>query len=325
MKKNITKNKTDMKAIRLLITTLLCTAMPVAMSAQENLKKAIDNFVNSKDLGGHMQTSNYLENTGTEHKVSSFYDQYIFELPMSKKKELNPVLDAFNKDKSTAYNVYSRDAGISDDAFTTIAYGGKLDKTVAFGTHKERNYRVMLVQDRQDSLRRYCYGIVWYEDKKNDKFCGSINIVYGLNPQKTKKKTTTYYGDFSTLESLGGLEQLKELDKLKDLGKLSELGNGTYVIMNSDTSDSIQIKTSSDFLKRFGTLRSTFMKSRSYRQIDIRAVLANKIQELCRTNGKLLNSDERQLCINSLKEMQKNESDSYVKGILDLAQSSLKK
>ena len=140
-------------------------------------------------------------------------------------------------------------------------------------------------------------------------------------------RRSTYYGDLSSLGNLdlSGLEQLKELDKLKDLGKLSELGNGTYVVINNDTLDSNEIKTSTDFLRRFGSLRSTFMKSLSHHQTDIRAVLVSKIQELCRSNGKLLNSDERQLCTNSLKEMQKMESDNYIRGLLDLALSSLKR
>ena len=314
-----------MKAIRLLITTLLCTSMPAAMSAQENLKKAIENFVGNKDLVEYIHTSNFMENSGPENKVSSFCDQYVFELPMNKKKAFAPIISAFNKDKNTAYNVYSRDAGINDETFVTIAYGQKLDKTMEFGAHKERNYRVMLVQDRQDSLRRYCYGIVWSEYKKDNKLCGSINVVYGLNPQKVRR--STYYGDLSSLGNLdlSGLEQLKELDKLKDLDKLSELGNGTYVVINGDTLESNEIKTSTDFLRRFGSLRSTFMKSLSHHQTDIRAVLVSKIQELCRSNGKLLNSDERQLCTNSLKEMQKMESDNYIRGLLDLALSSLKR
>ena len=264
-----------MKAIRLLITTLLCTSMPVAMSAQENLKKAIDNFVGNKDLVEYIHTSNFMENSGPENKVSSFCDQYVFELPMNKKKVLDPVLAAFNKDKNTAYKIHSRDANISDDVMVTVAYGEKLDKTFAFGTHKERNYRVMLVQDRQDSLRRYCYGIVWYEDKDNDKFCGSINVVYGLNPQKVRR--STYYGDLSSLGNLdlSGLEKLKELDKLKDLDKLSELGNGTYVIMNGDTLEINEIKTSTGFLRRFGSLRAAFKKSLSNHKTEIRTVLTN--------------------------------------------------
>ena len=279
-----------MKAIRLLITTLLCTSMPAAMSAQENLKKAIDNFVGNKDLVEYIHTSNFMENSGPENKVSSFCDQYVFELPMNKKKVLDPVLAAFNKDKGAAYKIHSRDANISDDVMVTVAYGEKLDKTFAFGTHKERNYRVMLVQDRQDSLRRYCYGIVWYEDKDNDKFCGSINVVYGLNPQKVRR--STYYGDLSSLGNLdlSGLEQLKELDKLKDLDKLSELGNGTYVIMNGDTLEINEIKTSTGFLRRFGSLRAAFKKSLSNHKTEIRTVLTNKILELCRSHGKLLNT-----------------------------------
>ncbi len=314
-----------MKAIRLLITTLLCTSMPAAMSAQENLKKAIDNFVGNKDLVEYIHTSNFMENSGPENKVSSFCDQYVFELPMNKKKVLDPVLAAFNKDKGAAYKIHSRDANISDDVMVTVAYGEKLDKTFAFGTHKERNYRVMLVQDRQDSLRRYCYGIVWYEDKDNDKFCGSINVVYGLNPQKVRR--STYYGDLSSLGNLdlSGLEQLKELDKLKDLDKLSELGNGTYVIMNGDTLEINEIKTSTGFLRRFGSLRAAFKKSLSNHKTEIRTVLTNKILELCRSHGKLLNNEERKLCTDSMRELQKMEFDAYIRGLLDVAMSSLKK
>ena len=69
-----------MKAIRLLATTLLCAATTVAVNAQENLKKAIDSFINDKSLSEYFHRSNYLENTGPENKVSSFCDQYVFAM-----------------------------------------------------------------------------------------------------------------------------------------------------------------------------------------------------------------------------------------------------
>lgn len=318
LKKNIIKKQEDMKAIRLLATTLLCAATTVTVNAQENLKKAIDSFINDKSLSEYFHRSNYLENTGPENKVSSFCDQYVFELPMNKKKELNPVLNAFKKDTDVAYNVYYKDAGIDNNRLTNIAYGGKLDKSISFGAHKDRNYRIMLVQDPKDSLRRYCYAIIWYENEDNGKFCGSINVIYSLNPQKVKNNTTTYI-------NLGDLEQLKELEKLKDLDVLKKLGSGTYEVQSGDMQDNNEIKTSTDFFRRLSSLRATFMKSRSTNKDDVRTVLANKILELCREHGKLLNQEERKFCIRSIEDMQMREWDVYIKGLFDIAISDLKK
>lgn len=314
-----------MKTIRLFITTLLCTATTVAASAQDNLIKAIDDFVGNKSLVEYIKVSTYTENKNGGAKPTSYMYQYKFELPMNKKKELSPVLAAFNKDTGVAYQVHTKDAGLNDNPLVEIAYGEKLNKSRSYGSYKNRNYRLMLVGDKQDSLRRYFYGIIWYEDEKNNKLCGSIEKIYGPNPQKVKKDY--YYGNLASLENLNldALEQLKGLDKLKELDALNNLGNNTGAMLDGDSLDSRAIKTSTDFLRRFGSLRTTFKKSSGNSKYDLRTVLANKIVELCRTHGILLNQDERKFCINSLKDMQAMEWDKYIRGLLDIAISSLKK
>lgn len=300
-----------MKAIRLLALTILLAATPAALSAQENLKKAFDDFIGDKDLVEYIRTSSFSENKGNGNKPTSFYYEYDFTMPIAKRKSLNPVIAAFRKDMGAGYNVYTKDANLNSNTLVNIAYGNDLQKRVSFGTHIERNYMVMLVRDTQDSLKRYVYAIVWYVNNGDDTFRGSLHKIYGFDPQKMEN-TTKISNKLVQLNNDGSIY-------------ISDPSTGKSTMLSTNMGADKGINNGLDFLGRFGTLRATFLNPDLTANNTVRTVLANKIVELCHDYGNLLSANERGICIKGITEMQKECDDKYISGLFDIAISKLKK
>lgn len=297
---------------------LFCTAIPTTTEAQINLRGAIINFTSNKDLAPYIKASNSMENTEKNGvKTKSFYNEYSFDMPKSKRKELDKVLTAFNQDIGQAYNVQSRDAGISKSVLSKIAYGENLDKTVSFGSYKDRNYRLMFVRDTQDSLRRYAYAIVWAETANGDSLRGTITEIYGRDPQKAN--TVTVLTPYSS-----GLRHVTMINSDGTI-TVKDTDTGKEYKIESDMPANNKIETGMDFIKRFSSLRSTLLSPELIGQQTVQASLINKIVELCREHGKLLNEDERTICQKSLKDMASGRNDPYEKDLLKLAMLSLDK
>lgn len=307
-----------MKTIRLLAAALLFAAMPATTEAQINLKGAIISFANDKDLAPYIKKSESLENSENNGvKTKSYYNEYSFNMPKSKRKELDKVLAAFDSDKNEAYKVLSRDAGKSNSVLSRVAYGEKLDKSVSFGSYKDRNYRLMFVRDHNDSLRRYAYAIAWAETAKGDSLRGVITEIYGRDPQKAN--SVTMLTPFSS-----GLRHISVINSDGTI-TVKDTDTGKEYKIESDMTANNKIETGMDFIKRFTSLRSTLLSPELIGQTTVQATLINKIVELCREHGNRLNKEERQICIKSLKDMAAGWNDPYEQDLLRLAVSSLEK
>lgn len=90
--------------------------------------------------------------------------------------------------------------------------------------------------------------------------------------------------------------------------------NSDFITLNRNYNDSIT--TSMEFMQRFGNLRaaykSSIMASKSRPDYVLITGVVNKILELCRTYGHVAEGNDKQICINSLKEFQKETDDSYI-------------
>lgn len=177
-----------MKTFKYLATTATCILMSLGIHAQKNINNAIDDFVNNKNYEEYIKKEVTMEQNSPTDK--SFCYTYTFELPANKSKALNRIYEAFDKDASNAYNLAKRSSGISNEELLRIGYGRDLDKTIALGTHIDRNYEIMLFRDSNDSLYRYVYAIVWKEKVKEDKVWGIIYKVYGKDPKKVNSTFT---------------------------------------------------------------------------------------------------------------------------------------
>ena len=230
-----------MNTVKFVAISMLCAVMPVASSAQENLKHAINDFVSDKGLTQYIKSSYDMENAeNNEGNIVSYFKRYVFELPNGKRKKLDKVLEGFEKDTNVAYQVKKKDAGVYEGAFPRIGYGEKLDKSVSIKAYLERNYCLMFVRDKQDSLRRYVYAISWSNQEKDDTLTGEIIEIYSPDPQK---RVTVNVDD-----NAESLKRVTEAAHLMELAHLEE---------NVTSKD--DIKNSTDFLRRFTTLRVAYL------------------------------------------------------------------
>lgn len=279
--------------------------MPIGTYAQENLKKAIKDFIEDKNVREYITADMFSENkTGTNSSLS-YCHTYKFNMPVNLLKKIDPLRNAFYKDTECAYNVMIKSAGSNSNENRNIAYGNQLDKQIRFGAHSNHNYMVMLVRDEQDSLKRYCYAVTWYIDKKKDLLCGSLFKIYGKDPARRKNTYPVY-----TMDSYGNMKKTDTENKEKH----------TLIKIDQDS-----IRSDIDFLQMFGNLNVAYKKNIPFvfSNETLLIGLANKILEICRKYNSLLSKNEKEICTGSLKELKKMTDNKYLSGLLTEAIASL--
>lgn len=313
-----------MKTFKYLATTATCILMSLGIHAQKNINNAIDDFVNNKNYEEYIKKEVTMEQNSPTDK--SFCYTYTFELPANKSKALNKIYEAFDKDASNAYNLAKRSSGISNEELLRISYGRDLDKSIALGTHIDRNYEIMLFRDSNDSLYRYVYAIVWKEKVKEDKVWGIIYKVYGKDPKKVNSTFTRTIiksnGEIITINNKNGQIITHQSEPLSSDNNVYT-NNPNVIIRTGDT----PIKTNMDFLRRFGNLRVAYYAIQDEggaNKLTICTGIVNKILELCKSSGNLLSESEKAVCIDSMREIQKHCKDNYLKALLNEAINELK-
>lgn len=289
---NITNNKhlkhKAMNIKQITVTVALSIITIGNLYAQQNLKTAIENFINNTSIKQYIKTSIDIEKYGDNTSASTYCKSYKFDLPDENANLINDIHDSFIKDTDSAYNVLIKDANSGNNDQMKITYGKNLEKSFLFGTHKDRNYMIMLVRDQKDSLSRYCYAYVWY--KNETRICGSIYIIYGKDPQLVKTKT---------LKSLNF--NIKGSTIKNDIDFFEQFGTLRVAFM----------KYRYDINSEEGLYKMT--------------ALTNKIVEMVKTNKQLLNIEERTNVCVELANMQRQLSDKYLKGLLKEAMTYLQK
>lgn len=313
-----------MKTFKYLATTATCILMSLGIHAQKNINNAIDDFVNNKNYEEYIKKEVTMEQNSPTDK--SFCYTYTFELPANKSKALNKIYEAFDKDASNAYNLAKRSSGISNEELLRISYGRDLDKSIALGTHIDRNYEIMLFRDSNDSLYRYAYAIVWKEKVKEDKVWGIIYKVYGKDPKKVNSTFTRTIiksnGEIITINNKNGQIITHQSEPLSSDNNVYT-NNPNVIIRTGDT----PIQTNMDFLRRFGNLRVAYYAIQDEggaNKLTICTGIVNKILELCKSSGNLLSESEKAVCIDSMREIQKHCKDNYLKALLNEAINELK-
>lgn len=332
-KKNVIKKQSDMKILKLLTITMLCSSISITADAQEHLASAFNNFVNDKNLAEYITSSTQVNKSGSSTKPTSFSYIYKFDLPSNKRKALNQVIAAFNQDRDSAYSVFTKSAGIEPQSEVNVAYGENLEERIIFGSHIEKNYMTMLTTDPNDSLRRYVYGIVWQVDSTNNHICGSLHKIYSLDPARRNEQTD--FNKAIRLDTDGNIYFYNKGKRINVPFKWDGRGNmvtpdkertiNINALVDNIKTDSIMTKD--EFLNKFSIIRSTYVKMpHTIGGIDssLNTALVNKMVQLCSQYSSLLDKDEKDLCIKGLKEMQKYSTDKYLEGRLDIAIKKIK-
>lgn len=306
-----------MSKLRNTVAALAVALLPATVIAQKNMSKAIDEF--GADVSRNCIKMSSMEQDSTK----AYAKTYKFLLPKKNEDKLNPLKKAFYQDASDAYEVFTKNETERSKKNLHIAYGDNLEKYINIGwpyNKTGKNYMFMFVDDKDDPTFRYVFGLEWEKNGKNIE--GTVTKIYSLNPKKVK--TAKKGGRVKSYSIVG--------DSLKISG-LSSLGKGTTTIIggngiaaySKNIYDSKEI--TADPIMKFNNLRATYMNNIREGNIDNTTLLtglANYILNFCKTSGKLMSTDERQLCMEGLQEMQERTPDKYIKGIFGLAIKTMK-
>ena len=290
MKKNII----DMKRQSILLIAMM---MSVVASAQES----IEQLFSSLDARGDktLLSKNHYEDNIDNPTTFCRYEEI-----MMTKKAFGKLEDEFVKtftNEKEAYKLYrmTHNAPRTFKSEFSVPYGSQNEYSVTFGTHSDHNYLVALFRDKKKSDKRNAYALVWYE--KGDNVIILYYHIYGNDPTRVSNERVITYDGKQFIDNNGyvvtGLEKLEPT-------------------INNDL----------DFMKRFGTLRASFVSTGVDKTLVLYGLVV-KIAELCKNHGNLLTDNERTTCDKSLFELIKNNSlgDPYIAGMLEEARIALKK
>lgn len=319
--------------------------LPAAAAAQENINKAIEEF--GADVSRNCIKMSRLEKDTTK----AYARTYQFVLPKKSEDRLEPIKKAFYRDAADAYEVFAKGETDNSKKNMRIAYGDNLEKSFTIGWPFDKagkNYMFMLFDDKDDSSYRYVYGLEWEKAGKNIE--GTVMKIYSLNPKKVsnvkkmrKLRKNTFAKTYSLLDDslkIQGLDGI-DIDESDDRVVLKSEGgtiivdkNGVYMDDGKGNTTVIGdgIKTYSnevadDPISKFNNLRASYMNNLCEGNIDNTTLLtglANYMLKFCKTYGKKMSADERQLCIEGLQEMQERTPDKYIKGIFGLSIKNMK-
>ena len=171
------------RSIPSIVIVLLLTAMPLAVGAQTHLNKAFAEFAQSK--AAYISKDFKLTKDPETGKKTDQYTIYRFEMPLSEKKSLNMLLNAFERDNDEAYSVVSGDmrsqnSGQSDIA---LAIGDGFGASVYLEAQNSQYiYSLFLDPDDQEKKYRYAYAMAWRTENK--KIIGKLVMTYAVRLEK---------------------------------------------------------------------------------------------------------------------------------------------
>lgn len=291
-------------------------AFTTAANAQTAMSNAIDKFNNALDERyiTNENTSSWELSDGVGRGTQS---STYFSMPKSEMSLINNIVKGYEKDKAKAYSSFSKAAGTTANE-VNVSYGKNNQQNMNFGSHKDRNYRLLLVRDSQNEDRRTMIALVWYDGQKS-KIEGSVHKIYGDDPQKVSSATYQRYlgKNFEMdMQNLGkDLSQLKELSKLKDIIP----GNIYSYAVNPDS-----VTNGEQFLSQFGNARTVFLKyaQREGDYTNMLTGIANKMMALSKKAKKYLSADERKACTSGIGTMISATKDEYIKSLLSAARNN---
>ena len=225
--------------LRLAVTLLLCYIVTLA-SAQDNVKRAFDKFINSKKVEVVKSFSEERDIKLPNRPLVSKADVYSFTIKAKDQKLISEVVAAFEKDRNNE-NVYQVLNHTGGHGIPTngreLLVGSDRKNSVYIGMQEMLSWQLMCLLDPADASRthRYAYAIEWNDDPKarqlSKKIRGKLVVTYSvipedvLNPQK-KDDTVEYFGHVETdtrelAKEVAGMALSGNLDQLNaDKGQM---------------------------------------------------------------------------------------------------------
>lgn len=286
-----------MKTIRTL-SLMLCLLMAEGtVQAQENIKRAIDDFLHNKRVN-YTETHRKNRNPKTG-ELEGRLDAYTFTLAPDDMKLLDMLKEAVKKDSEDAYEENWESSSSPEAAYRQrkVMYNDNEGLVIGYEYY---NYIQVNFVDKSKEGFRYAYVIEWEKidddvrGKKENVGQGRIAIAYARMPQQKKSTMTIINGDL--LGSLGSLE-------------------GTA---------SPKTMSSIDWLTKFNLYRKNFLKyTKKNMKSNMSTVVATKLYELSK-NADCLSHSEAAMCAEQLEKMMHKTDDDMIKTMLNSSIEYLK-
>ena len=225
--------------LRLMVTLFLCYFVTFA-SAQDNVKRAFDKFINSKNVEVVKSFSEERDVKQPNRPLISKADVYTFTLKAKDQKLIQEVLAAFEKDRDNE-NVYQVLNHIGGRGIPTngrqLLVGKDTKNAVYIGMDEMQSWQLLCMLDPADATRthRYAYAIEVNDEpisiQLTKKIRGKLVVTYSvipedvLNPQK-KDDTAEYFDHVQTdsreiAKAVAGMALSGDLDQLNaDRGQM---------------------------------------------------------------------------------------------------------
>lgn len=294
-----------MKTKNIILAALL-TAMPAAMTAQENIQKAFNALLNDKIV--ETKTQHSLERDPETGQKSAQADVYDFVVTnASALSRIKDIEKAFDKDKNAAYQIRSGN-GNAGRNHVSLAVGNNSSQSVAIGSMKGSNYIYACFLDPDDAEKkyRYAYAMEWLE--KGQKTQVRLAITYATT-QKYREKNSTRRRIIINGQEFN-----------VDGGNFSGFSLDNSSVFVNDSVYSLQ-RTNGGWLTQFNIYKNRFLKNPE-------GIAANtyvtQIYNLCK-KADALDDDEKELVADELKRMKTKTDDELIQKLFDMSIERLKK
>ena len=174
------------------IKTMLAAGLmmlPVAVMAQENVKKAFDALI--QDTSIELHAHHKLEKDPETGKKESQLDWWEFTLPKSKQQLVKNIQRAFELDREQAYSISTGSNSRGGEGVESLAVGNSNSGGYSVGEIKGSDYIYGLFIDPEDMERihRYAYVLEWKD--KGDEILGRLAITYATTLKYRQGNRTT--------------------------------------------------------------------------------------------------------------------------------------
>lgn len=269
--------------------------LPLAIQAQENIKKAFDALVN--DNSADVSTTHKLNRDPQTGTKEGQLDVYEFTIPMAQKQLVKNIERAFEKDQDQAYSINSGSPGKSDYAYESVAVGG--GSPYMLGDIKGSRYIYAAFIDPQDKEKnhRYLYAMEWKEEQSEIQ--GKLIVTYATTAQYRSK-------GFNVGDIMERAEHLRK--RAEELKK--RYGSSVTVEIIDDAHI---------WLSKFQSFKKWFLEAKGERK----NTQALNIYELCKDVSSL-NAEEKEMIIDEIKNLKKKTDEELTLKMFDMSIERLK-
>ena len=275
-----------MKTKNIILAALL-TAMPAAMTAQENIQKAFEALLNDKIV--ETKTQHSLERDPETGQKSAQADVYDFVVTnASALSRIKDIEKAFDKDKNAAYQIRSGNGNAGRNN-VSLAVGNNRSQSVSIGSMKGSNYIYACFLDPADAEKKYRYAYA--------------------TTQKYREKNSTRRRII-----INGQEFNVDGDNFSGFS----LDNSSVFV--NDSVYSLQ-RTNGGWLTQFNIYKNLFLKNPEGIAAN---TYVTQIYNLCK-KADALDDDEKELVADELKRMKTKTDDELIQKLFDMSIERIKK